>query len=66
MPIRPAPITLTCPKCNWQHTLAPRSDAIFPGEWPEHCPRCRHDQLQKRAATWMETLLAKLPTRDGR
>lgn len=61
MPMRPPPFTLSCPQCRWHCTVVPKSDALLPGEWPQHCPHCRHGPLHKRAATWLETLAAKLP-----
>jgi Zn finger protein HypA/HybF involved in hydrogenase expression len=40
MPIRPRPYTLVCEGCGWRKTVAPKSDALSPGEWFNACPKC--------------------------
>ncbi len=32
MPIKPRPFTVVCEDCHWKKTVAPRSDALMPGE----------------------------------
>ncbi|MCX7258605.1 MAG: hypothetical protein NTZ64_18315 [Polaromonas sp.] len=57
MPIRPQPVTYTCPACGWSKTVAPRSDALMPGEFFSACPRCHHAPLDtKRASAAQATL----------
>ncbi len=58
MPITPKPFTLVCEDCNWKKTIAPRSDALRPGEWFVVCPRCGSTALRVRAAGWLEAAAA--------
>ena len=51
MPVRPAPITYTCPSCHWSKTVTPRSDALMPGEFFTSCPKCGHGYLETRNAS---------------
>ena len=51
MPIRPHPVTYACPACHWSKTVAPRSDALMPGEFFSACPRCRHAPLDRKTAS---------------
>ena len=60
MPIRPHPTTYTCPACHWSKTVAPRSDALMPGEFFSACPRCRHSPLDRKTATLGEATLGGL------
>ncbi|WP_295399530.1 hypothetical protein [uncultured Thiocystis sp.] len=50
MPILPAPITVGCPACGWSKTVAPRSDALMPGEYFDACPACGHAPLTRRSS----------------
>ena len=57
MPIRPQPTTYSCPAWHWSKTVAPRSDALMPGEFFSACPSCGHAPLAtKRANTAPATL----------
>lgn len=60
MPIPPSPTTYSCPACHWSKTVAPRSDALMPGEFFSACPRCRHAPLDRKTATIGETTLGSL------
>lgn len=57
MPIPPLPTTYTCPACHWSKTVAPRSDALMPGEYFSACPRCRHAPLDRKRASAVEATL---------
>jgi predicted RNA-binding Zn-ribbon protein involved in translation (DUF1610 family) len=46
MPVRPQPRTYRCTTCGWSKTVAPRSDALMPGEHFSECPRCANTDLQ--------------------
>lgn len=61
MPIRPEPRTYYCPKCGWQKTTAPRSDALMPGEFYSECPRCGNTQLTIRKAGILSKIISALP-----
>lgn len=39
MPMKPKPFTYMCEECGWTKTVAPRSDALSPGEWFDRCPK---------------------------
>ena len=60
MPIRPSPSTYTCPSCRWSKTVAPRSDALMPGEFFSACPKCGRSPLQHRPAGAVEGALGQL------
>ena len=60
MPMPPRPFTFVCRKCSWKKTVAPRSDALGPGEWFKQCPKCRDEDVTMRPATPLEKLLAEL------
>lgn len=51
MPMRPQLTTYTCPACRWSRTVAPRSDALLPGEYFAHCPACGYESLEHRSGT---------------
>lgn len=46
MPIKPGPFTFVCEDCHWKKTVAPRSDALLPGDGFATCPKCG-DELKK-------------------
>ena len=48
MPIRPLPQTFYCPKCGWQKTTAPLSDALGPGDFYTQCPKCGAEKIEIR------------------
>lgn len=50
MPIKPHPMTYVCEDCGWKKTVAPRSDALGPGEWFARCPACGSEALTLRRA----------------
>ena len=67
MSIRPSPRTYFCPSCHWSKTVAPRSDALMPGEFFTACPKCGHGELETRdapargsATGWLERLARSL------
>ncbi|RWU24024.1 hypothetical protein DM813_09415 [Pseudomonas alkylphenolica] len=67
MPIRPRPFRLECEACGWRKTIAPRSDALMPGEWYERCPKCNgvvtfkalEGPVQQFIAKWLASLRGK-------
>lgn len=59
MPIRPMPYMLECAKCGWRKTVAPASDALLPGEWYSHCPRCNGQVHQKTLSGPIHRLVAQ-------
>ena len=63
MPIRPHPLTHSCPACGWSHTTAPFSDALLPGDMPKECPKCRHTPIDHQRATPTQATLATLSQR---
>ena len=60
MPIALPPTTYNCPACRWSKTVAPRSDALMPGEFFSACPVCRHAPLDRKTATLGEATLGSL------
>ena len=60
MPIRPSTIVYTCPKCHWSKTVAPRSDALMPGDHYSACPACGHAPVSRRQADAAQAALAQL------
>ena len=48
MLIPPSPTIYTCTVCGWSKTVAPRGDALMPGEHFSGCPRCSHSPLDKK------------------
>jgi Zn finger protein HypA/HybF involved in hydrogenase expression len=65
MPVKPRPFTYECEACGWRKTVAPRSDALRPGEWFDACPKCGAEALKMRAAGWFEGALAEFLARRG-
>lgn len=59
MPIPPAPRIYTCPACHWSKTVAPRSDALMPGDYFDTCPTCGHAPLQSKRAIKAQTIFAQ-------
>ena len=51
MPIRPRPIIYQYTACRWSKTVAPRSDALMPGEYFKTCPACGHAPLTTQTAS---------------
>ena len=49
MCVRPKPVRYRCRDCHWEKTVAPRSDALAPGDFYEHCPVCGSINLQRTA-----------------
>ena len=45
MAIRPSPMHYRCSACNWGKTVAPRSDALGPGDFYRAYPQCGHQPL---------------------
>ncbi len=46
------------PAYHWSKTVAPRSDALGPGDLHHACPRCGCKDLQVQAANPTQVLLA--------
>ena len=59
MPIPPPPKTYQCPTCGWSKTVAPRSDALTPGDYFGACPGCGHAPLDVQPATALQALKAR-------
>jgi transcription elongation factor Elf1 len=51
MPIRPDPMRFICPVCGWSKSVAPRSDALRPGEFFLACPKCGCSKLDIQSAS---------------
>jgi predicted RNA-binding Zn-ribbon protein involved in translation (DUF1610 family) len=66
MPIRPPPHTYRCTACGWSKTVAPRSDALMPGEHFRACPQCGATDLKREKASSPAHWLADLARRLGR
>lgn len=47
MPIKPKPFIYFCESCGWKKTVAPRSDALMPGEYYDCCPKCGANHLKR-------------------
>lgn len=60
MPIRPQPQTFYCPKCGWQKTTAPLSDALGPGDVYTECPKCGNREIEVRQAGVLEKIVSSL------
>ena len=60
MPIRPTPIHYACPACGWSKTVAPRSDALMPGDYFSACPDCGHANLQTKTAGTLQGEMAQV------
>lgn len=56
MPIKLKPLTFICGGCDWKKTVAPKSDALKPGDRFSHCPKCGSGDLSIRRATGWEKL----------
>lgn len=60
MPIRPQPRHYQCPACAWSKTVAPKSDALGPGDFFDTCPACGHAPLDSKAADALQALTAQV------
>lgn len=60
MPIAPPPTTYTCLACGWSKTVAPRSDALGPGDYYRACPKCAHAPLATSRAGAAQAVLGQL------
>ena len=60
MPIHPTPMHYRCPACGWSKTVAPRSDALGPGDFYSDCPQCQHSPLQVQPAGVVQGGLAQV------
>ena len=56
----PEPYTYRCSDCGWRKTLAPKSDALMPGDFFSACPVCQSPDLQREQATGLARALARL------
>lgn len=56
MVLPPPPHTFICRRCGWTRTVAPRSDALMPGEWVLRCPVCGNDELSSERAGPLATV----------
>ena len=59
MPIKPKPFTFVCDECGWKKNVAPRSDALGPGDWFAHCPKCGNEALSHRRAGVIDRTVAE-------
>nr|WP_225923548.1 MULTISPECIES: DNA repair protein RadA [Pseudomonas] len=59
MPIKPRPFTFVCDECGWKKTVAPRSDALRPGDWFARCPKCGSEALSHRSADVFDRTVAE-------
>lgn len=62
----PEPYTYHCPDCGWRKTLAPKSDALMPGEVFSRCANCTGENLRREQATGLERALTRFRRRLGR
>lgn len=60
MPISPGPLMYTCPSCGWSKTVAPKSDALMPGDHYAACPKCQHSPLNNGPANAAQAALGQL------
>lgn len=56
--MRPAPMHYHYPACHWSKTIAPRNDALGPGDLHHACTRCGCKDLQVRDANPAQEPLA--------
>lgn len=63
MPIAPPPVTYQCSACGWSKTVAPRSDALMPGEYFSVCPGCGYAPLDTVTANVLRAAIAKMALR---
>ena len=49
MAVKPLPVLITCPKCGWKTTFAPRSDAFIHPP-PSVCAKCGNPDLKSSLA----------------
>jgi DNA-directed RNA polymerase subunit RPC12/RpoP len=61
MPIQPTPTTYHCQKCGWKKTVAPKSDALMPGDHYDTCPECGSKKLKQQDASFIEKLGSMIP-----
>lgn len=61
MPIKPPPLKIRCPQCDWQRVWQPASDALTTADLPPTCcPRCQHADLEARPASTAAALWQRL------
>lgn len=60
MPIRPPAMTWRCPRCHWQKTVHPESDALQSGDWFDKCPKCGRHAPECREATAFEKIVGEI------
>jgi len=58
--IKPQPKTYQCPSCNWQKTVAPKSDALSPLDYFEECPKCGNNNLETLSASSIDVVANKI------
>jgi len=63
MCVRPKPVRYRCRDCHWEKIVAPRSDALAPGDFYEHCPVCGSLNLERTAMGDFPGAIASLMTR---
>jgi predicted SprT family Zn-dependent metalloprotease len=66
MPMKPRLFTYVCEECGWKKTVAPRSDAMTPGEWLDRCLKCGSKALKVETADWFASTKAEWLARCGR
>lgn len=46
--LKPMPIAYRCASCGWRKTVVPSSNPLQPEPRFNVCPRCGHDELEKK------------------
>lgn len=54
--IKPEPYVYKCPSCKWEKVVAPKSDALTPGDYFESCPECGNMELKMEPLNYLYRL----------
>jgi hypothetical protein len=46
--------------CGWKKTVAPKSDALMPGEYFIRCPVCESEAIRQQPASYFEILWGQI------
>jgi hypothetical protein len=63
MCVRPKPVLYRCRDCHWEKTVAPRGDALGPGDYYQRCPVCGSLDLERTAVGDFQGGIVSLITR---